>query len=99
MFLSTPRPATEPRDGPTRNFHEKYRKNTPRAEILEPQENTQKKNTPPKYQKYAFLYFGGIFSVFGVFGGLILGVQNFGPGGIFSVFFVEIPGRAPFGAL
>ena len=24
----------------------------------------------------------------------MLGAQNFGPGGIFSVFFVEIPGRA-----
>ena len=35
VMLRTPRPATEPRDGPTRNFHEKYRKNTPRAEILQ----------------------------------------------------------------
>ena len=64
-MLRTPRPATEPRDGPTRNFHEKYRKNTPRAEILEPQENT------PKYRKNTknahFWYFGGIFSVFSKF--------------------------------
>ena len=27
--LRTPRPATEPRDGPTRNFHKKYRKKYP----------------------------------------------------------------------
>ena len=38
--LRTPGPATEPRDGPTWNFHEKYWKKYPRAEILEPQENT-----------------------------------------------------------
>ena len=42
-------------------------KNTPRPEILEPQENTEK--IPQKYQKCAFWYFGGIFSVFsGYFG-------------------------------
>ena len=65
--LRTPRPATEPRDDPTRNFHEKYRKNPPRPEILEPQENTPK--IPKKYQKCAFWYSGGIFSVFsGYFG-------------------------------
>ena len=44
IFSGTPRPATEPRDAPTRNFHQKYRKNTP-AKILEPQK------IPPKYQK------------------------------------------------
>ena len=68
LFLRTPRPATEPRDGPTRNFHEKYRKNTPPArKILEPQEIPQK--IPKKYQKCASWYFGGIFSVFsGYFG-------------------------------
>ena len=66
--LRTPRPATEPRDGPTRNFHEKYQKNTPRAEILEPQENTPK--IPTKYQKCAFLVFWGyFFGIFGVFWG------------------------------
>ena len=66
--LRTPRPATEPRDGPSRNFHEKYRKNTPRAEILEPQENTEK--IPKKYQKCVFLVFWGyFFGIFGVFWG------------------------------
>ena len=60
---SQARPATEPRDGPTRNFHKKYRKNTPRAEILEHQE------IPPKYRKNAKTDIFGIFSVFfGVLG-------------------------------
>ena len=52
--LRTPRPATEPQNGPTRNFREKYRKNTSRPEILDSQnlppkypENTEK--IPPKY--------------------------------------------------
>ena len=66
--LRTPRPATEPRNGQTRNFHEKYRKNTP------PGRNS---GTPRKYRKNTkkntknayFWYFGGIFSVFsGYFG-------------------------------
>ena len=68
-ILRTPRPATEPRNGPTRNFHEKYRKNSPRPEILDSQ------NLPPKYpentKKYPentenayFWYFFGIFGVF-----------------------------------
>ena len=71
----------------------KYRKNTPRAEILEPQENTPK--IPEKIPKCAFLVFWGyFFGIFGVFWGQILGVQNFGPGGIFSVFLVETPGQA-----
>ena len=91
--MRTPRPATEPRDGPTRNFHEKYRKNTPGAEILDP------KKIPRKYRKNTqnghFRYFGGIF--FGIFGRILRvnsGSQNFGPRGIFSVFFVEIPAQA-----
>ena len=91
--LRTPRPATEPRNCPTRNFHEKYRKNTPRPEILDSQnlppkcpENTEK--IPPKYQKCTFLVFSRYFW------GIFLGFQNFGPRGIFLVFFVEIPGRA-----
>ena len=65
--LRTPRPATEPRHGPTRNFHKKYRKNTPRAKILEPQQNTEK--IPKKYPKCEFWVFLGYFSVFsGYFG-------------------------------
>ena len=63
-WLRTPRPATEPQAGPTQNFHEKYRKNTPQAEILESQENTLK--ILKKYPKYAFLVFLGYF--FGIFG-------------------------------
>ena len=98
--LRTPRPATEPRDGPTQNFHEKYRKNTPSPKFRTPRiypQNTPKipkkyrKNTekiPPKYQKCPF----GVFSRY--FRGIFLGFQNFGAGGIFSIFFVEIPGRA-----
>ena len=96
VALKTPRPATEPRNGPTRNFHEKYRKNTPRPEILDSQnlppkypENTEK--IPRKYRKCVFLVF------FRYFGGIFLGFQNFGPGGIFLVFFVEIAGRAILG--
>ena len=53
------------------------------------------KKTPKKYRKNTrnghFWYFWGIFSVFS---GYFQGVQNFRPGGIFSAFFVEIPGRA-----
>ena len=55
-WLRTPRPATEPRDGPSRNFHEKYRKNTPRPEILEPQENSKK--IPKNTKNAQFWYFG-----------------------------------------
>ena len=83
--LRTARPATEPRDGPTRNFHEKYRKNTPRAEILEPQENTQK--IPKKYQKCAFLVFWGYFLVFsGYFGGKFWESRISGRGVFFRYF-------------
>ena len=71
LVLRTPRPATEPRNGPTWNFHKKkYRKNTPRPEILDSQnlpptypENAEKKKNP-KYQNAHFGYFFGIFSVF-----------------------------------
>ena len=68
--LRTPRPATETRDCPTWNFHEKYRKHTPRPEILDSQNlpsNTPK--TPKKYLQNAkngpfgyFLAFLGVFS-------------------------------------
>ena len=68
LRLRTPRPATEPRDGPARNFHDKYRKNTPRPKFWNP------KKIPPKYRKNTkinhFWYFQGIFLVFsGYFGG------------------------------
>ena len=85
LGLRTPRPATEPRNGPTRNFHEKYRKNTPRPEILDSQnlppkypENTEK--IPRKYRKCVFLVF------FRYFWGIFLGFQNFGPGVLFLYF-------------
>ena len=74
MGLRTPFPAAEPRDVPTLNFHKEYRKNTPRAEIPERQENTPK--IPKKYQKPAFLvFFGVFFGVFGVFWGYFLGPE------------------------
>ena len=69
------------------------KKNTPRPEILDSQnlppkylENTEK--IPPKYQKCVF------WGYFSVFWGYFPGVPEFQPGAIFSVFFVEIPGRA-----
>ena len=67
--LRTPRPATEPRNGPTRNFHEKYRKNTPRPEILDSRiypQNTPKipKKYPQNTKNAHFWYFFGIFGVF-----------------------------------
>ena len=85
LRLRTPRPATEPQDGPTRNFHEKCRKNTPQAEILEPQENT------PKYRKNTknnhFWYFQGIFSVFlGYLGGKFWESRISGRGVFFRYF-------------
>ena len=52
-------------------------------------------NTEKIPRKYAFSVFSGyFFGIFRVFWGYFLGFQNFGPGDIFSVFFVEIPGRA-----
>ena len=71
----------------------RYRKNTPWPKILEPPKNTPE--IPKKIPKMGILGILGVF--FRYFRGIlgeILGVQNFGPGGIFSVFFVEIPGRA-----
>ena len=92
MFENAPTCYRAPR-WPDPEFPRKIPKKYPRAEILEPQENTPK--IPKKYQNAHFLIFlGYFFGIFGVFWGEILGVQNFGPGGIFSVFFVEIPGRA-----
>ena len=82
-----------PRNGPTRNFHEKYRKNTPRPEIPDSQnlppkypENTEK--IPPKYQKCAFLVF------FRYFWGISWGSRISARGVFFWYFFVEIPARA-----
>ena len=98
LRLRAPRPATEPRDGPSRNFHKKYRENTPRAEILEPQENTPK--IPKKYQNCAFVVFWGyFFGIFGAFWGQMLGVQNFGRGGYFFGIFRGNSGSGHFGAL
>ena len=53
---------------------------TPR---ISPQNTQNYRKIPPKYRKNALL---GVFSEFG---GFFLGFQNFGPGLIFSAFFVE----------
>ena len=77
--LRTPRPAKEPKDGPTRNFHEKDQKNTPRPEILDSQKLPSKypeiteKSPPPPKKKFPFWVFFGYF----------LGVPEFRPGGSF----------------
>ena len=85
--LRTPRPTTESRDSPTQNFH---RKIPPKIPPRKCPENTE------KIPKTAFLVFSGAFLP--LFSGYFLvffwGVQNFGPGGLFPAFFVEIPGRA-----
>ena len=90
--------ATEPRDGPTRNFHEKYRKNTPRPEILDSQNLPRKyrKNTP-KTPKMTVL--GIFFSIFLVFWGYFLGVPKFRPGGYFFGIFCGNSGSGHLGAL
>ena len=85
IALRMPRPATEPRDGPTRNFHENAEK-YPRLKILDPQRIPPKypENPPPpknpKHQKcpfWIFLYFGGIFRFRpGVFGKGVGNSQN-----------------------
>ena len=89
LNLRTPPPATEPRDGPTWNFHEKFRKNNPRPEILDSRIMPRKyrKNTP-KIPKIIVLVF------FRYFWGISWGSKKNGLGPIFSVFFVESPGRA-----
>ena len=81
---------------PDRISMKNTKQNTPRPEILDSQSLPPKypKNTekiPRKYPKYVFLVFSRYF------GGIFLGFQNFGPNGIFSAFFVEIPGRAILG--
>ena len=93
LALRTPRPGTEPRDGPTQNFHEKCRKSTLGPQILDSQK------LPPKYPENTKKYpqntknarFGYFFRYFGVFS---WDSRISAPGGIFSAFFVEIPGRA-----
>ena len=77
---------------PDPEFPRKIPKKYPRPEILDSQnlapkypENTKK--YPRNTKKCAFWLFFGIFGVF-------LGAPEFRPGGLFSVFFVEIPGRA-----
>ena len=63
--------------------------------ILEPRENTPRNAEEVPSKRVQFWYFGRLFfSIFRVFWGYFLGVQNFGPGAIFSVFFVKIPGQA-----
>ena len=49
---------------------------------------------PQKTRKYPQQWTCLVFGYFSVFWGYVLGAQNFGQEGIFSVFFVEIPGQA-----
>ena len=86
-------PATETRYGPTQNFREKCRKNTPRPKIWNP------KTIPPKYpqntQNWHFWYLGVFFRYFQSIWGVNSGSPEFRSGGSFFGFFlVEIPGRA-----
>ena len=94
VVLRTPRPATEPRDGPTRNFHEKYqRKYPPRPKFWNP------KKIPPKYrentknnhfwcfQRIFLRYFQGIL-------GVNSGSPEFRAGGYFFGIFRGNSGRA-----
>ena len=78
--LRTPRPATEPRDGPTRNFHEKYRKKYPPA---------RNSGTPRKYRKNTTeipkMRIFGILGVFFRYFRAIFGV-NSGRGYFFRYF-------------
>ena len=81
--LRTPRPATEPRDGRTRNFHEKYRKKYPLGRNSGLPEFTPK--IPRKYQKNTpKIPKMPVLGIFSVFSGYFLEFQNFGPGGIRS---------------
>ena len=66
LLLRTPRPATEPRNGPIRNFHEKHRKKSPPARNSGLPEFTPKiarkyRKNIPKIPKMRIF---GIFSVF-----------------------------------
>ena len=69
LCLRTPRPATEPRDGPTRNFNEQRSKNTPRPEVLDSQNLPQiTPKIPKKYpQNTKNAHFGYFFGIVGVF--------------------------------
>ena len=78
VLLRTPRPDTEPRDG-TQNFLKKYRKNTLRADILEPWEST------PKISKTGIS--GYFFDIWGYFGGIFWESRISARGGISSVLF------------
>ena len=97
LLLRTPRPL-KPRDGPTRNFHEKYQKIPLGQKFWNP------KKIPPKYRKNTknahFWYFGGMF--FRYFRG-ILGVNSGSPefraAGYFFGIFRGNSGSGHFGAL
>ena len=97
LQLRTPRPATEPRDGPTRNFHE-YRKNTPPARNSGLPEFTPK--IPRKYQKNTpKIPKMPILGIFSVFSGYFLGVPDFRPRGYFFGIFRGNSGSGHLGAL
>ena len=78
-FENAPRPATEPRDCPTRNFQEKMPKKIPLGpKFWNPKKKPQK--YPQNTKNAHFLVFSRYF------GGIFLGFQNFGP----RVFFFGI---------
>ena len=83
---------------PDPEFHEKYRKNTPRPEILDSQNFPRKiprkhrKNTP-KIPKMT------VFGIFSVFCGYFLGGPKFRPGGYFFAIFCGNSGSGHLGAL
>ena len=60
--LTTPRPAAEPRDGPTRNFHQKYQKKPAGPKFWT--SRTYPENTEKIAKNAHFGYFFGIFREF-----------------------------------
>ena len=96
LDLRTPRLATEPRDGPTRSFHEKCKQNTPRPEILDSQ------NLPPKYSKKISQTIPPKIpkcTFWGIFWRYFIGVPEFRHGGYFFGSFRGNSGSGRFGAL
>ena len=87
LCLRTPQPATEPRNGPTRNFHEKL----PGPKFWNP------KKISPKHRKTTenthFWYFRGIFRYFRGILGVNSGSPEFRAGGVifFSIFSWKFP--------
>ena len=92
LLLRSPRPATEPRDAPTRNSHENTEKIPSGPKFWNPDK------IPRKYRRHApktgiLGISGTFFGIFSVFWGYFWRSRISGREGIFSVFFVEIPGQ------